>query len=138
MSGVSLHAPRPTAWRREVIARGGQAVFPALVAGVAVGGLAAGRGGYFPTSWGWAVVPLTWVAAMALCLRVAPRLGRLEILFLSGLTIFAAWIALSITWSREPAQTVLEVERALVYPAGVLAVLLVARGRAVGQVLGGV
>src|SRR5215831_13682892 len=97
-------------------------LLPALVAAAAVGGLAAGRGGYFPTTWGWAAVPLCWAAAMALCLRTLPRLGRLELAFFSALLLFACWIALSALWSLQPGESVLEVERALIYPIGVLTV----------------
>jgi hypothetical protein len=138
MSGLTIHAAADaSATRRAVVARGLSAL-PALVAGLAVGGLAAGRGGYFPTAWGWAAVPLCWLAAITLCLRALPRLAPLEATLLSGLTLFAGWIALSTAWATEPSQSVLEVERALVYPAGALAVLLIARRGDTQKVLGGV
>jgi hypothetical protein len=136
MSDFTISAA-PATTRRVALAERGLWLLPAIVAAAAVGGLAAGRGGYFPTAWGWAAVPLCWVAAMALCLRTLPRLGRLELAFFSALLLFAAWIALSALWSLQPADSVLEVERALVYPIGVLTVLLLARRAAVAAVLGG-
>jgi hypothetical protein len=127
----------PATTRRLALAERGLWLLPGFVAAVAVGALAAGRGGYFPTAWGWAAVPLCWAAAMALCLRTLPQLGRLELMFFSALLVFAGWIALSALWSLQPGDTVLEVERALVYPVGVLTVLLLARRAAVAAVLGG-
>jgi tetratricopeptide (TPR) repeat protein len=50
----------------------------------------------------------------------------------------AAWIALSIVWSRDVPQTVLEVERTLVYVSGVWVVLAIGRTRSARYVLGGV
>jgi hypothetical protein len=109
----------------------------AILGFVAVGGLAANKGGYFPTAWGWAALALFSVAAVALVVTPTVSLGRLERLFLAGLVAFAGWIAASLAWSGTP-NTVLEVERALVYIAGTVAVLVVVRRRAVANLLGGV
>jgi O-antigen ligase len=138
MSGLTIHAAADASGARRAIVLRGLSALPALVAGLTVGGLAAGRGGYFPTAWGWAAVPLCWLAAITLCLRALPRLAPLEVALVSGLAVFACWIAVSTAWSQEPSRAVLEVERALVYPAGILAVLLLARRADVRQVLGGV
>ena len=137
MSDFSIQAVPATSKRPIALSRGAIPILPGLVAGVAVGGLAVARGGYFPTSWGWAAVPLCWVAAVALCLG-APALGRLELVLISSLMVFVGWIALSTAWSLQPSQTVLELERALVYPAAALAVLVLARRTAASQVLAGV
>ena len=40
-------------------------LLPALLAFGPVLGLAAAQGGYFPTSWGWASVPVLWAVAIA-------------------------------------------------------------------------
>src|SRR5438034_9053827 len=90
---------------------------PALVAFVPVFGLAAAQGGYFPTSWGWASVPLFWATAIALVVRSQVRLNNYERAFLAALAALAGWVALSVAWSVAPAQSVLEIERALVYLA---------------------
>ena len=99
---------------------------------------AAAQGGYFPTTWGWAALALGWVAAMALVLQVQLRLTPLEGIAVAGLAAFAAWIALSTLWSRSKPETVLEIERAVVYPLGLLAVLLVTRRRAMPKLLAAV
>jgi O-antigen ligase len=107
---------------------------PVLVAFVPLVGLAAAQGGYFPTSWGWAAVPLLWAAAVAVVGRQLPRLGSGERIFLAALAGFVAWIALSVLWSPSPAVTVVEVERALVYVGASLALLLVATSRSLRPV----
>jgi O-antigen ligase len=89
--------------------------------------LAAANGGYWPTAWSWSSLALLWIAGLALVLRV-PALGRLEIATLGALLGLVAWIAASTMWSSNVGQTVSEVQRALVYVAGVAAALLVLRG----------
>ena len=111
---------------------------PGVIAGIATGGLAADRGGYFPTTWGWGVVPLCWVAVMALFIRDHISLSRLELAFLGVLIAIPGWYAVSIAWSHDVPQSILEVERALLYPAGVLAVLLVTRRSTTRHLLTGV
>jgi hypothetical protein len=110
----------------------------ALVAFGPVVGLGAAQGGYFPTSWGWASVPLCWSAAVALTVRTRVRLSRAEVVFLGALAAFTAWLAVSAAWSPAPADSVLETERALVYLAAGLAVLLTSRARFSRHVLGAV
>jgi O-antigen ligase len=89
--------------------------------------LAAANGGYWPTAWSWSSLALLWIAGVALVLRV-PALGRLEVATLGALLGLAAWIAASTLWSSNVGQTVLEVQRALVYVAAVAAALLILRG----------
>lgn len=110
---------------------------PLALATVTIVWLAAAQGGYFPTSWGWAALPLAWIAALGLLLRQT-RLGRLEAAAVGALVLFACWIALSAMWSQSVTNTVLEVERAFVYVAGLLAVLLIASRRSVPNLLAGV
>ena len=90
---------------------------PVAVTIAAVVWIAASQGGYFPTSWGWSALALlavlcTWVLAAGV--TDAWRFDSVFLLALAGLT---AWVALSITWSRDPAQSVLELERWLVLDA---------------------
>jgi hypothetical protein len=113
-------------------------LLPTLVAFAPVLCLAAAQGGYFPTSWGWASVPLLWAVALALVMRDQVRLSTSERLFLLALAALAGWTALSYVWSAAPAQSVLEVERTLVYVSVVAAVLMLSRGRLARNVLGGV
>ena len=100
-------------------------------------GLAAAQGGYFPTSWGWASVPLLWATAIGLVARSQLRLSIVELVFAAALVAFTAWVALSIAWSNAPAASVLETERVLVYVAGVAAVLVLSKRGDVAVVLAG-
>lgn len=111
---------------------------PGVVAGIATGALAADQGGYFPTSWGWAAVPLCWVAVMALFVRDHIGLSRLELAFLGILLAIPSWAALSLLWTRSLPLTILEVQRDLVYPSAALAVLLVTRRATTRHLLVGV
>lgn len=96
------------------------------------------HGGYFPTAWGWSALALAWIAGLALLLTSRPTLGgRLELAFLASLLLCIAWMALSIVWSSDAEQSVLEVQRAIVYVAAVLAGLLVVREVSVPHLLGG-
>jgi tetratricopeptide (TPR) repeat protein len=110
---------------------------PALAAFAPVLGLAAAQGGYFPAAWGWASVPLFWAAAIALLVRRQVRLNTYERIFLVALVALVGWIALSVAWSVAPAESVLEIERGLVYVAAASAVLLLSRSRFARRVLGG-
>lgn len=106
-------------------------------AAATVGVLAASNGGYFPTAWGWSALILLFVAVLALVLRSEIALGSLELGFLGGTAVVVAWIGLSIGWTQAVPQSVLDVERALVYLAAVVAGLFVLRRHTVSQLLGG-
>jgi hypothetical protein len=109
---------------------------PALAAFAPVLGLAAAQGGYFPAAWGWASVPLFWAAAIALLVREQVRLNTYERVFLVALAVFIGWVALTVAWSVAPAESILELERGLIYAAAASAVLLVSRSRFARRVLG--
>ncbi len=113
-------------------------ILPALVALLPVVGLAAAQGGYFSTSWGWASVPLLSASAIVLVTRANLRMSQYERVYVLGLAVFTCWIALSTIWSPAFAQSVLEIERALVYVGGVSAALLLTRVRLARNLLGGV
>jgi hypothetical protein len=110
---------------------------PALAAFAPVLGLADAQGGYFASAWGWASVPLFWATAVALLVRGQVRLNTYERVFLAALAAFIGWVALTAAWSVAPAESVLEIERGLVYVAAASAVLLVSRSRFARRVLGG-
>jgi O-antigen ligase len=99
-----------------------------LTACVVVGALAFANGGYFPVAWGWSGLALLWLAAIALALGVAVEVGVRERLFLGALAGLTIWMSLSLLWTSSVPETVLEVERMLVYlAAGVAGVLLLRR-----------
>ncbi len=100
-----------------------------LVAGAAVVGLATAQGGYFSTSWGWASTALLWVVGVWAVASGRTDAGRLDLAFAGLLGLFTALVAVSTAWSVAPSLTVLELQRVVVYLAGVGAVLLVTRRR---------
>ena len=69
-------------------------------------------------------------------LREHLKLSRAEGVFLVGLLAFAAWLGISAAWSNATGESLLETQRALVYTAAGLAVLVTARARWSRYVLG--
>ena len=112
---------------------------PFLAALVAVAGLGAADGGYFPSDWGLATLGFTLIAVTLVLVTDAPRPSRLELAFLGGLTLFAGWAALSSFWSPGAAAPVLEAERGILYVAATAAALLLLSTReASAGLLGGI
>jgi len=118
-------------------ARAGDALV-AVSAGAAVAAAAASHGAYFPTGWGWLAIVLGWAAVLALVARRSVGTSGLELATLVALWGLTGWIALSTTWSDSVPDTVLEVERTLVYATALLAVLAAARRRGAPLLVGGV
>jgi len=105
-----------------------------LLAFGSVLGLAAAGGGWSAVSWGWAALALCWAAGLALVLG-PQRPSPVELAFAAGLLAIAAWMGASTLWSQSVPASVLEVERAVVYVAGVAAALLLFRRGAEDGVL---
>jgi hypothetical protein len=106
-----------------------------LAACVAVGAFGFANGGYFPVSWGWGSLAMLVLVAVALAVGVAVELGTLDALFLGGFAGLAGWVALSLLWTVGVPDTVLEVERILVYLGAVAAGVLLLRRRSVAAVV---
>ena len=134
---VDVVGPSHSANKRLALSRP-EGMAAALVAFAPLVGLAGAQGGYFPSAWGWATLPLLWVGALALALRDHVRLSGSERLFIGLLVALTLWILLSATWSVAPAASILESQRGLLYVAAASAALLVSRSRDVGRLLGGV
>ena len=95
-------------------------------AALGMGALAAADGGYFPSSWGWTALIGLWVAAAWLLLdRVELAGGTLGLVFLGAFTGLAAWTWLSLLWSDNTVQTVLEGFRLIGYLGAAAALLFV-------------
>jgi O-Antigen ligase/Tetratricopeptide repeat len=113
-------------------------------AAVAAGGtlgvaaLAAADGGYFPTAWGWGALVGAWIVAAVLLAGNPARPTRLELSFLGGLLGLTAWVWLSVAWSDDTVDSVLEGERMLFYGTIAVALVAVFRRHTVGAALGGV
>jgi hypothetical protein len=140
MAEASLSQPTRAA-RHEALRLQAGALDRAIAGGAAlvtIFALAVGNGGYFATAWGWAALGLLWLAVIAFLTRSSVEVGALELLFVGGLAAFAAWIAIGVAWSEDVSQTVLELQRALIYVAGALAFLLVVKRSNVRALLGGI
>jgi cytochrome c-type biogenesis protein CcmH/NrfG len=99
--------------------------------------LAANSGGYWPTTWGWSTLVLSLVSGLALVLRAEIRLSVLEKAAALALLAFTAWGLLSALWSPSATEPLLQSQRTLVYVAGFLAALLLARSRSYSALLAG-
>ena len=105
----------------------GERLAPAVVAAATVVLLASDQGGYFPPSWGWAALALAGVVVTWLLASARTEAGVADVAFLAALLALTVWIGLSIAWSVNPAQSVLELQRGLVLLAGCVAFLMLAR-----------
>jgi tetratricopeptide (TPR) repeat protein len=109
-----------------------------LSAFAATAGLSAANGGFFPSSWNWSTLGLLWLAIVALVVRPLARLHSIEVALLGAVFALASWTWLSIAWSSDRTQSVLEGERALVLVSAVAAVLAAAGRRPVKPLVGGI
>jgi hypothetical protein len=100
--------------------------------------IAAENGGYYPTTWNWSALVVAWVGAIALSVREAITLSRLELVAIGALFALAGWVALSGLWTASLPSTVLEVERDVLYPIGALAAIAVFGRRSAPRLLGAV
>ena len=134
-SAAPISARRPSFATIHAIERTGPLLAIATFIFVIVLGFS--HGGYFPVAWGWASVVLSWVAGIMLVLKNRIELGRLDLAWLGLLVLLVAWIGLSIAWSSDVPQSVLELQRSLVYVLGPLCLLLSVRAATVPHLLGG-
>jgi hypothetical protein len=111
-------------------------VVPAAAIAAIGGGLALEAGGYFPRAWVWSGVVLLWVAALAGAFRTPLELDRRAALFAGAVALLAAWTLLSVTWSVERRETLLEARRDVVY-LGVVAAAVFACSRLAARQLPG-
>lgn len=88
--------------------------------------LAVADGGYFPKAWGVGFLLLCGIA-VAIVVLPSIQLSLLELLMLASLAGLVAWTALSTLWSTDPGQSMLEVQRALLYLSGTGGLLILAR-----------
>jgi O-antigen ligase len=108
-----------------------------LIALGTVAGLAADQGGYFPKTWGVPALVLLWAFGLTILFSARLALDLLDFLLLGGLMAFVAWTAASLAWSKDAPQTVLEIQRSLLYLALVCALLLLVRRLASQALLAG-
>jgi hypothetical protein len=116
----------------------GDCVLPALVGFVPIVALSSAQGGYFPTAWGWSTLGLVLAAGVTILSRDRVELSRIEMIFVGAWALVGGWIALSLIWTTDFSATMLEVERVLVYVAAASAIIVIAAGRDVRWLIGGV
>ena len=103
---------------------------------VLIGGAAFDNGGYNASTWGWlTLVPLVFVS-VAVAMNRARRPDRLALMFLGLLAAFATWAWVSVAWSNDVSESVLEGERLLVYVAASVGFIALGREN-VGRLLAG-
>ena len=102
---------------------------------IAVFGFASG--GYYPTAWGWGALVALWLSATYLVVGTVTRPAPLALTMLGGLALLSAWTWLSLLWSDDADQTVLEGQRTLLYVAVAGALVLVVRRVDIEPLLGG-
>ncbi len=110
------------------------AVAVALVPLGLIPALGAVQGGFQPDAWLWAGTLAAWAAAVALAVDDHPGALRVSWPWLAAGGAFLLWTVASASWSAEPAQSLLEARRIVVYAAVALALVVLARrgaGRAV-------
>jgi O-Antigen ligase len=100
--------------------------------------IAAENGGYYPTTWNWAALSVAWIAAAVVSLRDAVTLSRLELVSIGCLFALTGWVAVSAIWTASLPSTMLEVQRDLLYPVGLLAAAVVFGKRSSRHLLGAV
>lgn len=134
MADAAASAVRPRAVAPDL---GQVAVGVGVAAGI--GALGAADGGYFPPAWGWTALVALWlVVAWVFLGRAALHGGRLAGIFAGGLTALAAWTWLSLAWTENTVQTVLEGFRMLAYAGVAAALVLVVRREAAPALVRGV
>jgi hypothetical protein len=113
----------------------GDRLLPAAATAGAVVLIVRDQGGYFPPSWGWSALALAGAVVTWLVVSGRTDAGHYDVAFLFALLALTVWVGLSIAWSVDPAQSVLELERGLVLLTGCAAFLALARKRGLGALV---
>ena len=86
-----------------------------VIPAVAIAGVGAASGGFFPTSFGWTGLAFAWGIIIALSL-VVPRWGMFDVVWLAGILCLCVYTFVSAVWAGSAADAVNEGLRALVVP----------------------
>jgi len=125
--------------------RSGARARPTGLGGVAVAAvplllipaLGASQGGFLPDAWVWSGALAAWAAALGLVLGESADQLRRERWWVLAAGALLLWTLASRLWSVNPAQSLLEARRMVVYAAVVLALVVLARRHSAGCVLAG-
>ncbi len=125
---MSVHARQaPESWELERQRLDSTTLVPVGLVLLALVGLGASNGGYFPSSWGWSALVFAVAGALALLVRERIDISRLEVVYLASFAVLFFWTALSLLWTSTVTATMLEVERTLSYATFAVALILIAR-----------
>jgi len=125
-----------TAARARVRADLRSGVAPFGIGTFGVLGLGAANGGYFPTSWGWAILALAAVLVWSLAMRAVAWPTATEAAFLGGLLGLACWFAVSAAWGTA-SNSLDETLRAVLYVVGAASAFALVRRLATPALLAG-
>lgn len=117
---------------------GWPSIAPGLVSFSVLASIGIADGGLFPRAWRLGTLALVSIAGAALLARKRVAVSPLEWTAVGGLVVYALLTLVSGRWSGDFRLSGLMTERALVYPAALLAALLVTERRTVPQLLAGV
>jgi hypothetical protein len=115
------------------LARFAVAAIPLLL----IPALGAVQGGFQPDAWVWSGALAAWAAALGLVLGEGSYRLRRDGKWVLAAGALLLWTLASALWSVEPAQSLLEARRMIVYAAVVLALVVLARRHSASVVLAG-
>jgi O-antigen ligase len=99
--------------------------------------LGAVQGGFQPDAWVWSGALAAWAAALALVLGEGSYRLRRDGRWVLAAGALLLWTLASALWSVDPAQSLLEARRMIVYAAVVLALVVLARRHSARLLLAG-
>ncbi|MDX6427350.1 MAG: hypothetical protein QOD52_2755 [Gaiellaceae bacterium] len=99
--------------------------------------LGAVQGGFQPDAWVWSGALAAWAAALALVLGEGSYRLRRDGRWVLAAGALLLWTVASALWSVDPAQSLLEARRMIVYAAVVLALVVLARRHSARLLLAG-
>jgi O-antigen ligase len=109
----------------------------ALVPLLLIPALGVVQGGFLPDTWVWSGALAAWAAALGLVLGEGAERLRRDWWWALAAALLLLWTLASRVWSAEPAQSVLEARRMVVYAAVVLALVVLARRNSARLLLAG-
>ena len=98
-----------------------------------VGALALAQGGYWPTTWNTATIVLLAILVAGVVGLRRIEIGSFDRAVLLCFGVLTVWVTISTTWSLDPARSLLDAQRTLLYLCAVAVLVLVSpRGSQAG------
>lgn len=109
---------------------------PPLIAFLTVSAIGLAQGGYFPVQTSVSTLGMLALVVAGVITKRRFAAGSLDNAMQLALAALAGWTALSVLWSVDPAQSVLEAQRALLYVAAATAAVLASQKGSTATLLG--